>query len=622
MAVHIRILRQVETHRHLRAGALRAILTGSALSLSLAPAAAQPAGSDTTISNPLPTITEPQPESRTVITDPIVGTPENPFPQAPGTSRRTGNGSTGIFTGPIDPDTQDSPSVGARPAGDGSLRGIFRGTVTPDPGSGAGTRQDIRRVTSDGRLVRPGDPGFETAQPGPNEPEQLNVPDAALDGDFDTDIDPDLRETFDDDLQITDEVRTGPLLGAQALDDRLGTLPAVGQNPFDQTRDDFEAFEERPYDPLGVRAGSFVLRPSITATTIITDNAFQSPGPKEADIGAEVRPALRIESDWNRHAVSLDANATAVFWNEFDTENTVDASVVARARLDVTLRTNFEADLGYRIVTQERGSIDSVTGAISEPETKTFEAGLTANHRVNRLVTRTRLGYTDERNGDAELIGGGVDLGSDEDFSRVEIASRWSYEMSPSFAAFVEGSYNWQTFDQALDADGLLRDSQGYEMRAGFNAEIGPAIRAEVSAGYAVQQAEDARLADVSGVVFGADVTWRPTALTTLGLTAASEIDTSSVAGSLGAINRAVAVNVRHEFRRYAIGTLGVAWAQEDFEGAQVTEDELRFQLGAEYLFSRNLVALANYEHVRFSSTRPDSDYDENIFRLGLQVRR
>ncbi|MEO0619126.1 MAG: outer membrane beta-barrel protein [Pseudomonadota bacterium] len=590
--------------------------------MSTTPAAAQLAGSQDATPGSLPTITEPQPESRTVITDPIIGTPDNPFPQAPDATTRPGRGSTGIFTGPIDPDTQDRPNIGARPAGDGSLRGIFRGTNTPDPATAAGARQDIRRITSDGRIVRPGEPGFETAPPGPTEPQQLPVSEEALDSDIDADFDTDLRQNFDDDLRIADDVSTGPLLGARALDDGRATLPEVGENPFDQTRDDFEAFEERPYDPLGMRAGSFILRPSITATTVITDNVFQSAGTKEADIGAEVRPELRIESDWNRHALSLDANATAVFWNEFDTEDTVDASVIARARLDVTLRTNFEADLGYRIATQERGSIDSVSGAISEPETKTLEAGITANHRFNRLVTRTRLGYTDERNGDAELIGGGVDLGSDEDFSRIELASRWSYEMSPSFAAFVEGAYNWQTFDQALDDDGLLRDSQGYELRAGFIAEIGPAIRGEVSAGYAVQQADDARLADVSGLVFDADITWRPTALTTVGLTATSEIDTSSVAGSLGAINRAVALNVRHEFRRYAIGTLGVAWAQEDFDASQVTEDELRFQVGAEYLFSRNFVALANYEHVRFSSTQPDSNYAENVVRLGLQLRR
>jgi len=531
-----------------------------------------------------------------------------------------------LFSAPVDPDTQDTPSLGQTGNGDGARIGLPRQDGEIRPG-----RRDNRRVTRAGRVVRPGDPGYETAQ-------TPAVRDGDISGDgrffeptaqvLDGDIDPDLRASFDDDLQITDRVLTeepltGPTRGASQLLSLRRTLNTIGEDPFTPNRrQDYPELEDRPFDPLGLRVGSFRFLPTLTTTTVVTDNVANASGEANADIGVELRPTLRIESDWNRHSLAFDATGTAVFYNEFDDENSRQFAATARARLDVTLRTNIEFDAGYQLATEERGSAESTIGALTEPDVETVQAGVALNHRWNRLVSRTRFGYVKEINGDAVLVGGGVDLGSDEDFARIDVAQRLTYEFSPSFAAFVEGGFNQQSFDVAADSDGILRDSQGYEVRVGTIAEIGPAIRAELSAGYATQVSDDVRLGSVDGFVFDADVLWRPSALTTVNLTAQSDINASSLGGSLGSIAYQTALNVRHEFRRYAIGTLGFGWRHEDFQGANTTEDELSFQVGGEYLFSRNLAALAGYQFTDFSSSLPNSDYQTNEFRIGLQLRR
>ncbi|MEL6287710.1 MAG: outer membrane beta-barrel protein, partial [Pseudomonadota bacterium] len=523
----------------------------------------------------------------------------------------SGAGNT-LFRGPLDPDTQDRPTI-PRPSGR-SGRSSARAPAS------AG---DSARVTPDGRIVRPGEAGFDEAAE--IREALFGEPPAVprLDNDIDDDIDPDLREDFDDDLRLVDEVRTGPLARLAPFGRERATLPELGDDPFAIARR--SAFDDPLADafrPLGIRGGGFVFLPTITAATVVTDNVFATSGAAEADIGIALRPRLRIESDWSRHALSLDADVRSVTWSEFDSENVTEANLAARARLDLDRRTNIELDAAYRLSEEQRGSVEAVSGAIEEPEVETYEAGLTFNRRINRLVTRTRGAFTAERNGDAALVGGGIDLGADDDFDRIEVASRWTYETSPAFAAFVEGAYNWQQWVVPVTASGLGRDSSGYELRVGFLAEIGAAIDAEASVGYAEQHADDARLGTASTFLADADITWRPTSLTTVNLAAASELDTTSEAADLGTLNHRVALTVRHEFRRYAIGTLGVAFAREDFKRANIVEDEVTFQLGGEYLFSRHLAALANVEHTRFSSTQPDADYTANTVRIGMQLRR
>lgn len=580
------------------------------------PAAAQ--SSDVQVETIFSEDTSNQPSSAVPTRRSITESPSSPL------FRGTTGASDGLFSGPVDPDTLDNPGTVTRSGGGGARVGLRRQDGEIRPG-----RRDNRRVTRSGRLVRPGDPGFETATAADDSNSAATVnPFGTANSALDSDLDPDLRETADDDLRIEDPLLTsvpltGRTVGATALVRNQRNTSGGNTGFAVPRRQDFPTIDdERPYDPLGMRFGTFRVLSTLNATTIVTNNVTDSSSNPEADIGVELAPNVSISSDWNRHALSLDASGSAVFYNEFDSEDTTQFALTARGRLDLTLRTNIELDVGYALTTEQRGSADATTGAISEPDVTTWQAGATLNQRFNRLVTRTRVGYVEEINGDAELVGGGVDLGADEDFTQLDVSSRLTWEFSPSFAAFMEGAANRQSFDIAADADGILRDSHGYEVRIGATTEIGAATRAEVSIGYATLISEDARLADVDGLVIGADILWRPNALTSVNLTAETDLSTSSLGGALGSIEYQTALNIRHEFRRYAIGTLGLGWRHEDFSGSSTTENEFTFQMGGEYIFSRNIAALASYEYTNFNTSRLNSDFESNEFRIGLQLRR
>src|SRR5690606_2724928 len=55
-----------------------------------------------------------------------------------------------------------------------------------------------------------------------------------------------------------------------------------------------------PYDPVGVRIGSFVYFPEIEVGGFWTDNVLSSPDAR-SDIAAEIRSVSRLVSNWSVH---------------------------------------------------------------------------------------------------------------------------------------------------------------------------------------------------------------------------------------------------------------------------------------------------------------------------------
>src|SRR2546430_17302073 len=63
-------------------------------------------------------------------------------------------------------------------------------------------------------------------------------------------------------------------------------------------------------DPLGMRAGSFLIYPRLGLQEVYNDNIFAAESNEQGDFITLVRPQLDVRSDWTNHAVDLHAGAT------------------------------------------------------------------------------------------------------------------------------------------------------------------------------------------------------------------------------------------------------------------------------------------------------------------------
>ncbi|MGQ0674091.1 MAG: outer membrane beta-barrel protein [Hyphomicrobium sp.] len=457
-------------------------------------------------------------------------------------------------------------------------------------------------------VVLDGDPNYPTEPSLPVDGVlETPEPGAPLDG-----ADPTLIDTRDaEDRELFDNPPAGfdPLLfQIEELEPILDRRPG-------------RLFRLEPYDPIGIRLGSFVYFPEAELAGGYFSNVFASPE-AEKDVAAELKTTSRLVSNWKVHAVELKSTGGLSFYDEFDTENDRDYGLEARGRLDIARRTNLQAGIGHEHNQEGRSAIDASTVG-ERPDVDTTRGSVSFTHRFNRLEAQLRSSITETDISNSTDGFGNLVSSDDRDTLIYEETARLTYELKPSFALFVEGGLNQRDYKLASFSDGLRRDGEGQRYRVGIDfGEEGKILRGELSIGYGLQDPDAAALDEVDGFLFDANVTWRVTDLTALRLSGRTDITDTTTVGSGGVLTQQVGIAARHAFRRYFIGTAGVSYSTNDYGGVDLDESELRFNLDAEYFVNREIILFGKYQHTAFSSSEPDADWDGDEVRIGVKVRR
>src|SRR5690606_7032108 len=114
---------------------------------------------------------------------------------------------------------------------------------------------------------------------------------------------------------------------------------------------------------------------------------------------------------------------------------------------------------------------------------------------------------------------------------------------------FVELGADRRVHDAALNCFCEMRDSNGSTIRAGSTFELTRLLTGELSAGYLTRSYEDPNLPELSGWLMDGVLVWTPTGLTTVRLTAKSNVEETTLFGVSGIFRRDFGVQVDHAFR-------------------------------------------------------------------------
>ena len=378
-----------------------------------------------------------------------------------------------------------------------------------------------------------------------------------------------------------------------------------------------------PYAPTGIRLGSFVLYPEAEIGVAAFDNVLRTSTNRRSDVALETRPGARLISAWSVHALELGARGVASFHNELPSEDDRAWAIEARGRLDVTRRTNLEGSIARDVTQETRGTISSRATPAGRSDVTTDRAAAAFNHRFNRLSVQLR-GAVADRDYSPEIAGDGTTISNDDRDSRQhEVVLRATWEFKPELSVFGEVGTDGRDFRAASLSDGIRRDSRGERYRAGVSfGNSGEIIRGEAAIGYLEQRFEHGNLPSVSGVILDANLGWRITGLTSLILTAQTDLGDSTVAGSGGTLARSFGAEVRHAFRRNVVGSAGVRVTRAKYAGIDLVEQDVTASLGVDYYLSREISLFGRYAHIDYSSSSPNSDYGADEVRFGVRVRR
>ena len=108
----------------------------------------------------------------------------------------------------------------------------------------------------------------------------------------------------------------------------------------------------------------------------------------------------------------------------------------------------------------------------------------------------------------------------------IEGEGRISYLVTEGSRVFADFSYNWQDYKGGMD------DSDGWQALAGVEFDITHLLRGELGIGYMEQYFQTS--GTEAGISYHAGLTWNPTPLMTVNLSADRAVESSAYADTLG----------------------------------------------------------------------------------------
>jgi hypothetical protein len=371
-------------------------------------------------------------------------------------------------------------------------------------------------------------------------------------------------------------------------------------------------------DGKGLRLGSFVLNSRLEAGVEYNDNVFSSETGEKSDRIYSLNSTLGLKSDWSRHSLQLNLDSARRFYEKNPSEDTTTINATGQARIDIRRNTNLDLRAGFRLSQESRGSTDLNANATRPSDVYGYNASATLNHRINRVSMFLRGGFRAFEYEDTPLSNGTSEDNSDRNNYKLTTTMRVGYDISPRLTVFSELDYSQTVYDQRVDNNGDIRDSNSYGASAGVVVSISDLWNGEVSVGYRRGVFDDPNFDSVDALTANALLTWRPSRLTTLTANLATDLGQTTLAGSSGSVVRTAAVNITHAWRENIELIAGASVQYEKFSGVSLDELTYSFSLGADYSVGRNMTLGARYNFEKFDSSAVGADYEVNTVGVRL----
>jgi hypothetical protein len=381
--------------------------------------------------------------------------------------------------------------------------------------------------------------------------------------------------------------------------------------------------EPDPYAALGIRAGSFLLLPSLDLSGAYSSNPEHVPGgPPSAYVVAA--PELRVQSDWERHSLTADLSGSYTQYGAdlVPSLNVPYMNSKIDGRVDVSRDTQINLELRGIINTDNPGSPNNVVGLAKLPVN--FDVGQTVGvtQQFNRLTTTFKGTFDRATYDNSELTDGSISSNADRNFNQYAGIGRFAYELDPGFRPFVEFEGDQRIHDEPFDRSDLQRDSVGVTAKAGAAVNLFGSLSGEMAIGGVERVYRDPTLPKVDGIIGDGALIWQATALTSAKLSATSQVYETVVDGASAELSRDLALEVDHAFRYWLIGILKGGYGNDVYPGAGLQDNRWFASIGVTYKLTRELQLNGTIRQDWQIATQPGFVYNATSFLLGLRVQR
>jgi hypothetical protein len=367
------------------------------------------------------------------------------------------------------------------------------------------------------------------------------------------------------------------------------------------------------YDPLGIRAGGFLIYPSTSVSGSYNDNILATNDDEQDDFIFTVSPQIAVRSNFPRHSLNFAVQSDVGRYVDHTDEDFWDFGAAMAGRLDITRNNRLTGSINAGREHEARDDPDDPGADVSREPVKYWVYGGTAGFEQDFNRFNFGLLGTFERN-DYEEEDANEDV---RDANLYGARLRTGYFISPRINTFLQGGYEREQRDASNRSQ---RDNNVYSAGVGTAIDFTGLLFGEAVVGWATQEFDDSQFQGSSGFTYGVNLTWNPTQLTSLRLDGVGGYEPSDVGASN--LTHQIGLRVDHELLRNVLIGGEVSYTRDDFQDSGGRVDN-RFDVGPDvtYLLNRYLSVGAGYVFTKQDSDDNQEEFTRNVVTLRLTAQ-
>lgn len=378
------------------------------------------------------------------------------------------------------------------------------------------------------------------------------------------------------------------------------------------------------YDALGIRVGSFVVRPAVSIASVATSNVYLDDSNKKSDVYLALLPILTVDSDWSNHRLGIVAAGDIRRYVSQNLRNQNAWYLYSHGQLDVRRDANLQVDAQLD-KSYESPYSEDIAANLTIPSTY-FRKSLALKGTLT--PDRSRFVATADVNSYAfstlRFANGASRDQHYRDRTVYRFASTYDYGLTPSISVFGQATLDVTSYLTRLPSGQPNRDSTAYSFSVGTNFDLAGLARGSLGIGYSQRHYNAVQFfPPAHGLSAQAKVEFFPTELTTVQLLAQRQIQDASLGNSGAFFNNLVALTVDHELLVNLIVSANAQVVRRQYLETRQRTDVYQIQAGARYQASRRL---GFNGQVSYGLSRPDglglgNPFHEMRATLGVRLR-
>ncbi|WP_157179353.1 outer membrane beta-barrel protein [Phyllobacterium sp. YR531] len=378
--------------------------------------------------------------------------------------------------------------------------------------------------------------------------------------------------------------------------------------------------DPEPFAPLGIRAGTVTLRPSISQGLRATTNADNSSDGKSAVL-SETRLRARATTDWSRHSAWMDFDGTydkTISGEEYSAPN---IGLRAGFQLDLGARTTVTGEAGYRYRQEDPSAPTTIQGTSNRPGVQELDGSLGVRHEFGKFFGDLKGKVNRTTYGNAE-IGNTTISQKDRDNTFASIALRGGFEMSPAIKPFAEVEIGKLIYDEKTDFSGYRRSGLRTALRGGVEIDFGEKMSGEFALGYLRQGIDDDRLQAVEGLSADAAIKWSPQRGTDVDIGLLTRVEGATTPGESGSVYYEGTVGIKRQVRANLDLNAKLIASLRDNKDDTGLDKGFGAEIGATYWFNRFVGLDVSARHQLVRSDVDSRNTDETSIYVGVTLQR